>query len=226
MQTRSHGTGKRAPETSRDALVLTAGARRTKIFSARLAGLALAEPGTLAATVVLGLAIAATYVGQALLIATVLDRVLDGRSPGSVTPEILGAAALVLVRSVLITVREGASAAAAVRIVASLRQRLYAKVLALGPGWLSRNRTGVVQATLVDGVESLDAYFRLFLSQALVSTITAAAVIGYVVSIDPVVGFVVLASAAVIVFAPAVLYRLMGRRLVFWSTSYRPLAAE
>jgi ATP-binding cassette subfamily C protein CydD len=210
----------------RDALVLAAGARRTRIFSARLARLALAEPRALAATIMLGLAIAATYVGQALLIAAVLTRVLAGAAAGSVLRQILAAAGLLLVRSVLVALREGAAAAAAVRVVAALRQRLYARLLALGPGWLSRTRTGVVQATLVDGVESLDAYFRLFLSQAVVSGITAAAVIGYVFSIDLAVGAVVLASALVIVFAPAGMYRIMGRRLLFWQQSYRPLAAE
>jgi hypothetical protein len=50
MLTRSSGrrAGQRAPAGSRDALMLTAGARRNKIFSVRLAGLALAEPGVLA----------------------------------------------------------------------------------------------------------------------------------------------------------------------------------
>jgi ABC-type multidrug transport system fused ATPase/permease subunit len=79
---------------------------------------------------------------------------------------------------------------------------------------------------LVDGVENLDAYFRLFLSQALVSIVTAGAVIGYVVSIDPLVGEIVLVSALIVIFAPAALYRIMGRRLEFWRESYRPLAAE
>lgn len=207
-------------------LVVTAGAPRAKIFSARLAALAVAEPRVLAASAGLGLAIAVTYFTQALLTASVLDRVLAGATLSSVTPTVLAAVAVVLARFTLITLREGANAAAAVRIVASLRRRLYRKLLSLGPGWLSTTRTGVVQATLVDGVESLDAYFRLFLSQALVSIVMAGAVIGYVVSIDPLVGVVVLVSGLCVALAPATLYRIMGRRLGFWRESYRPLAAE
>jgi uncharacterized protein GlcG (DUF336 family) len=44
---------------------------------------------------------------------------------------------MVLIRGALITIREGANAAAAVRIAASLRRRLYLKLLSLGPGWRS-----------------------------------------------------------------------------------------
>ena len=207
-------------------LVVAAGASRNKIFSARLAGLALEERGPLAATVALGLAIALTYFLQALLVASVLDDVFSGGSLASVLPAIAVAAALVIMRSLLITVREGTGAGAAVRIIASLRRRLFRKLLSLGPGWLSRTRTGIVQATVVDGAESLDAYFRLFLSQALVSVITAIAVVTYVTALDPVVGLIVLASAAAVVFAPTAFYRIMGRRAGFWRESYRPLAAE
>ena len=218
--------GQRGGLRRRSPLVVTAGAPRAKIFSARLVALALAEPRVLAASAGLGLTIAVTYFTQALVTASVLDRVLAGATLRSVMVRILAAIAIVLVRFALITLREGTNAAAAVRIVASLRRRLYLKLLSLGPGWLSTTRTGVVQATLVDGVESLDAYFRLFLSQALVSILTAGAVIGYVVSIDPLVGVVVLISALCVALAPATLYRIMGRRLGFWRESYRPLAAE
>jgi ATP-binding cassette, subfamily C, bacterial CydD len=228
MLTASSGkqAGGAARADARRALALGAGARRAKVFSARLAGLALAEPRALAVTTVLGLAISATFVGQALLIAAALDRVLSGAGPAAVVPYLSFAAGLVLARIALIAAREGASASASVRVIASLRQRLYAKVLALGPGWLNRSRTGVVQATLVDGVESLDAYFRLFLSQAVVSIITGAVVIGYVLSIDVPVGLVVAAGALVVVFGPTVTYRVMGRRMAFWRETYRPLAAE
>jgi ABC-type transport system involved in cytochrome bd biosynthesis fused ATPase/permease subunit len=79
---------------------------------------------------------------------------------------------------------------------------------------------------LVGGVERLDSYFRLFLAEVIVASITAVSIVGAVILIDPVVGAIVAAFAVGIVFMPAVEYRTLGSRMGFWSQSYRPLAAE
>ena len=50
-------------------------------------------------------------------------------------------------------------AGASVRITADLRRRLVDQILRLGPGWVAEERSGELEAVLVDGVERLDACF-------------------------------------------------------------------
>ena len=60
-------------------------------------------------------------------------------------------------------------AGASVRITADLRRRLVDRILRLGPAWVTGERSGELEAVLVDGVERLDVYFRLFLSKVIVA---------------------------------------------------------
>jgi ABC-type multidrug transport system fused ATPase/permease subunit len=133
---------------------------------------------------------------------------------------------LVALRAVATAIQGGAMAGASVRITTDLRLRLVRAILRLGPGWVARERSGELEAVIVEGVEKLDAYFRLFLSKVVVAGITASAVVVVVIAIDPVVGLVIAGFALLVVGTPALEYRAMGSRMRFWSESYRPLAAE
>ena len=93
-------------------------------------------------------------------------------------------------------------AGASVRITADLRRRLVTRILRLGPGWVAEERSGELEAVLVDGVEKLDAYFRLFLSKVIVAGITAAAIVIVVIVVDPVVGLVLGGFALALVLLP------------------------
>ncbi len=117
-------------------------------------------------------------------------------------------------------------AGASVRITADLRHRLVDRIMQLGPGWVTEERSGELEAVLVDGVEKLDAYFRLFLSKVIVAGISAVAIVIVIWIVDPVVGAVVAVFAAIVVAIPPVEYRALGSHMRFWSESYRPLAAE
>ena len=72
---------------------------------------------------------------------------------------------------------------------------------------------------MVDGVEKMDAYYRLFLARIIVASITAVGVIGTIVYLDPVVGAVVAAFAALMVLSAPLEYRALGPRMRFWSES-------
>lgn len=111
--------------------------------------------------------------------------------------------ALQLVRGVLTVSRAGAEARAASEVKRAVRQRLVARLLADGPGGLQRTRTGTLQSTLVDGVETLDAYVGRFLRQVVAAVLGAAGVTAYLIILDPMVGSVVLACAVVTAVVPA-----------------------
>ena len=203
-----------------------AGASHARAFDRRLIRLALNERKALVGAVLLGLVIAAARVGQGIALALGIATVFDGGRWRDVVPYLLIAVALVAVRAVAIAWQGSAMAGASVRITTDLRIRLVASILKLGPGWLAHERSGELEAVLVDGVEKLDAYFRLFLAKVIVAALTAVAIVVVVIAIDPVAGAAIAAFALAVVLLPSIEYRALGSRMRFWSDSYRPLAAE
>ncbi len=177
-------------------------------------------------SVLLGLVVASSRIATGVTLAAAIGRVLDGQPTSQVMVLLAIAVALVAVRSVCTALQEGWMAGASVRITADLRRRLVARILRLGPGWVAGERSGELEAVLVDGVEKLDAYFRLFLSKVIVAGITAAAIVLVVIVVDPVVGLVLGGFALALVVLPSLEYRALGSHMLFWSESYRPLAAE
>jgi ATP-binding cassette, subfamily C, bacterial CydD len=188
--------------------------------------LAMTERRTLAGSVGLGLVVAVCRIATGVSIAVAIGRTLDGRPVGEVLPLIALAVALVGVRALCTAIQEGSMAGASVRITADLRRRLVDRILRLGPGWVAEERSGELEAVLVDGVERLDAYFRLFLSKVIVAGISALAIVAVIWVVDPIVGAVVAIFAGVLVAIPPVEYRALASHMRFWSESYRPLAAE
>jgi ABC-type multidrug transport system fused ATPase/permease subunit len=202
------------------------GSRYVRALDGRLLRLAVPERRALTGAVALGLVIAASRVGQGVAVAFGLGVVFDGRDWTAILPWVGLASILIAIRAVATALQGAAMAGASVRITTDLRVRLVSAILRLGPGWVARERSGELEAVMVDGVERLDAYFRLFLAKVIVAAITAVAVIATILWIDPVVGGVVAAFAVVVIFLPSIEYRALGRNMRFWSESYRPLAAE
>ena len=207
---------------------MSATARRTtaRAFDRRLLALATTEWPTLAGSVSLGLVVAAARIAAGITIAIAIGRVLDGDPLGVALPLLALAVALVGVRAACTALQEGLMAGASVRITADLRRRLVDRILRLGPGWVAEERSGELEAVLVDGVEKLDAYFRLFLTKVAVAGMTAVAIVIVIWIVDPVVGAVVAVFVGALVAIPPIEYRALGSHMRFWSESYRPLAAE
>jgi ABC-type multidrug transport system fused ATPase/permease subunit len=202
------------------------GATFARAFDRRLMRLALTERRALFGAIGLGLVIAATRVGQGVALAFGIASVFDEGTWSALLPALAIAVGLVGVRSVATALEGSVMAGASVRITTDLRLGLVRSILRLGPGWVARERSGELEAVMVDGVEKLDAYFRLFIAKVIVASITAIAVIVVVIAIDPIVGAVVAVFALAVVLIPPIEYRALGERMRFWSESYRPLSAE
>lgn len=205
---------------------LARGAGHMTIWNRRLLGLAWEQRRAITAMVVLGLLVAATFVGQGLLVAHAIIGVLVDDRWQSVPQLLVAALALVLVRGALMWWREALGAAVGDRAAADLRRRLYRKITALGPAWLQSTRTGTVQTTLSTSVDALEKYFRLFLSQAIVSLIGAAGVVWILASVDLWVGVLVGLFACLAAASPIVNWHVLGERLRFWWTVTPALQAE
>lgn len=177
----------------------------------RLAGLAREAPGRVGATFVAGLAASACSIGQGLATGLVVRDVLAGRPLGELTGLLVTIGALVAARSLLVWIRDVAAHWAAARVKERLRHQLYAKLLDLGPGYVVTRGTGKVQATVVDGVEALQAYIGFYLPQVAVSVISPLALAGFLVALDPVVGGVVVVSCALVPIAKPFWTKVLGR---------------
>lgn len=200
--------------------------RRPVLLDPRLVRMGLTQKRRLGVMIAIGLVIAATYIAQGWVLAEGLGAVIIDDDLEALAPLAAAAAALAIARFALIWVHDAVGARVSVAIAADLRRQLYRKLLALGPGWLSRNQSGVVQTTLVDGVEAVEKYVRLFLAQAFVSILTAVVVIAWLITIDPLIGSVtgVLIMAAIL--SPLLVWSVLGERLRFWWTIVPQLYAD
>jgi len=102
-------------------------------------------------------------VAQISLIGRLVDRIMGQRRlPGWVFPAF---AALLLARAALVWWGRVASHETAAQTKLSLRDRLYAHLVKLGPSFLGDERTGALVNTAVEGIENLEVYFGRYLPQ-------------------------------------------------------------
>ena len=165
----------------------------------------------IALTVALGLAISGTFIAQGVVVALVVSRILSGE-PWTGALALVGVVALLAaLRVALLRWREMSSMLTAAEVKTALRQRLYAALLALGPGYMERTRTGTVQSTLVDGVEALEAYMGYYLPQSIVAVVVPLVIVAYICVLSPLVGMVVLACVLAVPLAPRLWDGLLGQ---------------
>jgi ABC-type multidrug transport system fused ATPase/permease subunit len=119
-----------------------------------------------------------TYIVQALLMAGILARLMVGASLGAELGLIAGVGAIVLGRFVLILSDALVVQATAGATKARLRSEIFTKLAELGPRYVGGERTGNLQAVLVDGVEALESYFASYLPSSIAAVVAPAIVIG------------------------------------------------
>ncbi|WP_326628945.1 thiol reductant ABC exporter subunit CydD [Streptomyces sp. NBC_01318] len=167
----------------------------------------------LAAVVALGVVGAALVITQAMLIAdVVVGGFEDGLTvPGLRTPLIL-LVAVALGRGLVSWLTELAAYRASAAVKSELRGRLLDRAVALGPDWLSGQRTGSLVALATRGVDALDDYFARYLPQLGLAVVVPVAVLARIVTEDWV-------SAAIIVVTLPLIPLFMI--LIGWATQSR-----
>ncbi|MFI1937660.1 thiol reductant ABC exporter subunit CydD [Streptomyces purpureus] len=167
----------------------------------------------LAAVVALGLAGAALVVAQAMLIAEVVVGAFQrGLSFSGLTTELGLLAAVAVGRALVSWLTELAAHRAGAAVKSELRRRLLERSVALGPGWLSGQRTGSLVALATRGADALDDYFSRYLPQLGLAVVVPVAVLARIVTEDWV-------SAAVIVVTLPLIPLFMI--LIGWATQAR-----
>ncbi|WP_329209005.1 thiol reductant ABC exporter subunit CydD [Streptomyces sp. NBC_00683] len=167
----------------------------------------------LAAVVALGLVGAALVIAQAMLVAeVVVGGFEDGLTVSGLRTPLLLLAAVALGRALVAWLTELAEYRASAAVKSELRGRLMERAAALGPDWLSGQRTGSLVALATRGVDALDDYFSRYLPQLGLAVVVPVAVLARIVTEDWV-------SAAIIVVTLPLIPLFMI--LIGWATQSR-----
>ncbi|MFG3012083.1 thiol reductant ABC exporter subunit CydD [Streptomyces cinerochromogenes] len=167
----------------------------------------------LGAVVGLGAVGAGLVIAQAMLVAEVVVGAFQhGHSAGELRTPLLLLAAVAVGRSVVAWLTELAAHRASAAVKSELRGRLLDRAGALGPGWLSGQRTGSLVTLATRGVDALDDYFSRYLPQLGLAVVVPVAVLARIVTEDWV-------SAAIIVGTLPLIPLFM--MLIGWATQSR-----
>ncbi|MEU9333024.1 thiol reductant ABC exporter subunit CydD [Streptomyces sp. NPDC048290] len=167
----------------------------------------------LVAIVGLGVLGAGLVIAQAMLIAeVVVGAFQDGLTASALRTPLLLLVAVAVGRALVSWLTELAAHRAGAAVKSELRGRLLERAAALGPGWLSGQRTGSLVALATRGIDALDDYFARYLPQLGLAVTVPVAVLARIVTEDWV-------SAAIIVGTLPLIPVFMV--LIGWATQSR-----
>ncbi|MEU3950736.1 thiol reductant ABC exporter subunit CydD [Streptomyces achromogenes] len=167
----------------------------------------------LVAVVGLGAVGAGLVIAQAMLVAEIVVGAFQhGESAAGLRTPLLLLAAVAVGRSLVAWLTELAAHRAGAAVKSELRGRLLDRAAALGPGWLSGQRTGSLVTLATRGVDALDDYFSRYLPQLGLAVVVPVAVLARIVTEDWV-------SAAIIVGTLPLIPLFM--MLIGWATQSR-----
>lgn len=155
----------------------------------------------LALTIGLGGLSGLAIILQARTLSAILDRAfLKGATLDDVSSLLWLLFGVIGTRALLAWAAEVSAMQVAVRVKTELRQRVFEKLMALGPSYLHGERTGELTTTAVEGIEALEAYFSQYLPQVVLAALIPLLVLGAVFPIDLLSGCVLLITAPLIPF--------------------------
>jgi len=107
---------------------------------------------------------------------------------------------VIVLRAVVTWGGDAVASETAERIKGDLRERLYARIIALGPAYTRGERSGELANTAIAGIEALDAYISQYLPQLVLAMLIPLGMLAVVFPLDPLSGIVLLVTAPLIPF--------------------------
>ena len=154
---------------------------------------------TLALAVAAGFCAAACIVAQAYALSQVVDRIfLKSQSLNDVISWLAALFALVIARAALIWSGDVLAQSSACHLKGSLRQVLTQRLLALGPAYTQRERSGELVNALVEGVEVLDEYVTTYLPARSLAGLVPLFVLLVTLFIDPPTTLILIFTGAIL----------------------------
>ena len=150
----------------------------------------------------LGVAMAATVVAQAALLAHVIaSAAVHHTALARLTGSLAALAAAIVARALLAGAFETSGRIGATRVMSELRGRLAEQLLVRSPVGRVDDRTGELAAAAVQGVDALEAYFAGYLPQLVLAAAVPAAILLWVAPVDAIAaGVLALTIPLLIVF--------------------------
>jgi len=153
----------------------------------------------LALTVLSGFVGGVLVVAQALQLSRLIERVfLRGEDVAQVRPLLAGLLLIFAGRAAMTLLGEVCAGAVAVRVKAALRGWLVERLFELGPAYTQGEQSGELAATVVQGVDALDAYFGQYLPQIVLAALVPLTILVVVFPLDWLSGLVLLLTAPLI----------------------------
>jgi len=162
-----------------------------------------------------------------LLAGRVIVGIYEGQSILSMSDLFLGMLLAVAFRAIAEWLREVSAQRSAAMVKTRIRRRLCEHLLDLGPSFMERRNTGSLTATVVDGVEALEAYVGLYVPyMALCLIMPTILFLGFALYVDLISALILMAFVPLVPISIAVFTNLeewrVGRRA--WD-AYRELSA-
>ncbi len=180
----------------------------------------------IAGAVSVGLLAALVGIGRLALLGWLLAQVFAGAAAESLILPVALVAVVMLLRGVLEYWRNMIAHRTAASVQLLLRERLFDKVVELGPAHFGLERTGDVLLAMVDGVEQLETYFGQYLPQVFVAALTPVIVFALIATLDPPVALVMFGFALVTLIAPSVFQKWDSSNSLRRQQAYADFAAE
>ncbi|MCJ7714982.1 MAG: thiol reductant ABC exporter subunit CydD, partial [Anaerolineales bacterium] len=153
----------------------------------------------LALTIFLGFLSGLFTVGQAKSISQIISQVfLEGDGLTEVKSLLLVTLEFFTLRALLAWLSSLSAKTIAVQVKSRVRKLLLKHLESLGPSFTQRERSGEISATIVEGVEALDAYFSQYLPQLVLSALIPLTILFFVFPMDMLSGFLLLVTAPLI----------------------------
>ena len=172
------------------------------------------------------LASSATYILQAILMASVVNLVFSDGSLKSILVRVAVVVAAILVRGFILRYIETYTRIMAARIKEKLRMSLLSKIYDLGPGYMSGKRSGKVTSLVLDGIEALEPFYVRYVPQIITVLVSGTFVFCYLVRYDAVSALALIASMLLCVIVPLATVPAMERTVTDYWTDYSTLTSQ
>ena len=172
------------------------------------------------------LASSATYILQAILMASVVNLVFSDGSLKSILVRVAVVVTAILVRGFILRYIETYTRIMAARIKEKLRMSLLSKIYDLGPGYMSGKRSGKVTSLVLDGIEALEPFYVRYVPQIITVLVSGTFVFCYLVRYDAVSALALIASMLLCVVVPLATVPAMDRTVTDYWTDYSTLTSQ
>ena len=172
------------------------------------------------------LASSATYILQAIQMASVVNLVFSDGSLKSILVRVAVVVAAILVRGFILRYIETYTRIMAARIKEKLRMSLLSKIYDLGPGYMSGKRSGKVTSLVLDGIEALEPFYVRYVPQIITVLVSGTFVFCYLVRYDAVSALALIASMLLCVVVPLATVPAMDRTVTDYWTDYSTLTSQ